>query len=169
MSSVRACFLLRIGPDLVSEPFEPNDAAVRRSLAQAQQRGHIDGALDVLDAKTPLACSDIWDHLDAVLVAWISALRELSLGAARSVAVFPDTRIECEMSALSHGRIHVEYELVNVDVDRESLEMALGDAARRLLDLADACQAQTPALTKLRAMVSPTATLHPTAPSLRQA
>ena len=170
MSSVRARFLLRIGPDLVCEPFDPDDPTVRESMAQAQQRGHIDGALDVNDAGKPLACSDIWDHLDAMLAAWIAALRELKNGAIRSVALFPDTRIECEMTALTLGRIQVEYELVETGVDREALDKGLCDAAQRLLDLADACQVQTSALAKLLALVSsPAATHHPTAPPPRQA
>lgn len=145
MPPLRCQLHLRVGADLIREPWET--AARAAAGASAQALGLVDGALDLGHGDDALCRADYWDHLDGLLLAWLEATHALRTGAPDAVVTFPDTRIEAELTA-GAADIHVAYEDVDATVAAQDLEAALRAAARRLLD------ALGPATSNLRALAA---------------
>jgi hypothetical protein len=139
---------LRVGADLVAEPFAA-DAALAGVVAAARRDDALDGALDLVDTDQPtkpLCRAEYWDRLDGLLLAWIAVVETLGAGADQGVIVFPDTRIEATLTR-DGDRVHVRYEDVDVTVALDALATALSDAAARLVGIVGA---ETSALRSLQ-------------------
>jgi hypothetical protein len=148
--SAHVTIAIRVGPELVPEPFSAGDPRIVEALSGVATDGYVDGGLDIVVQGQRLSWADVWDHVDAMLLAWLQALDEIAGGHPTALAVFPDTRVECELSRAGDKGVQIEYEDVDAVVDLQPLRDAIGDAAARLLELAATHSASSPALDKLR-------------------
>ncbi len=150
---VSAILSIRVGADLHEEPWDHLNLA--ETWGDATRNGGVDGGLLLQDTHqratgAHAACRpDLWDQLDGLLLAWLEALDALAAGATTAVVHFPDTRIECELTALPDDRVAVRYEDIDTTLPRISTQVALRDAAERLIE-AIGSGAATPALASLR-------------------
>jgi len=142
---------LRSGAELIAEPFDARSQAVVQAFVDAGREGGLDGGLDLQCAAGPLCHGHIWDRLDAMLLAWLSALDEIQTGTGAAIARFPDTRIECELVAVQPGRARVVYEDVDATVDVAELQVVIEEAAARLLAAAGESGQTTSDLARLAA------------------
>ncbi len=135
---------LRVGAELVDEPWAA-DLAVARAFADGCARGSLDGGLHISSGLGVLSRIETWDHLDALLLAWLVSLDALAEDD-DVVVVFPDTRIECALRRQADGSCRASYEDIDGQFDRESLSAAIDDAAARLHEAARRRDCSTPAL-----------------------
>ena len=156
-SKVTAVLSIRVGADLHEEPWDHLDLA--STWADATRNGGVDGGLLLLNSDLraagarPACRPDLWDQLDGLLLAWLDALDALAEGATTAVVHFPDTRIECELTALSDDQVAVRYEDIDAILPRVAAQVALQDAAKRLV-AATGTETATSALASLRARVT---------------
>lgn len=148
--SASVTIAIRAGATLLSESEASESSLVGPAFAYAADLGAIDGGLDIVCEGQRVSWPDVWDHVDGMLVAWLVALDELSAGAAEATAVFPDTRVECELRRVDDNRVAIEYEDVAATVDRAALQHALRAAAGRLLELTQAYGLKTDSLQALQ-------------------
>ena len=154
--SVQARLWLRLGAELVVEPWTADDCAtIARSTQDAAGRRladvGVDGALSLRADGADLCRDDLWDRLDGLLLAWLKGIDALSRDADAVTVEFPDTRIEAKLSQRDdHGtaQLHVAYEDIDAEVPRDALRAALEAAAQRLVAALGPC---TPALRELAA------------------
>lgn len=145
---------LRVGADLVAEPFDLSSVTFREAICHGAGvgiDGGLDGGLDIIADGARVSWPDVWDRVDGMLAAWLSALDRVAAGSAEATAVFPDTRVECVVSRVDDSRVRIEYEDVRATVAIAPLTIALEAAAARLLKVASAAGASTPALAILAA------------------
>ncbi len=151
MSRPVAHLHLRSGAELIAEPFDGLSDAMTHIVAEARRQGALDGGLELLCDSGPLCHGHIWDRLDGLLLAWLKALDEIEAGASEAIAVFPDTRIECELSACGAGRVKVAYEDIDAEVEGNALREVIEEAAQRLLAAVGTQTDATSALLQLAA------------------
>lgn len=154
MSGDRAELHLRVGPDLWAEPFRADDPALVEAIRAGARAGGIDGGLEIWCAGQRLGYAHLWDRLDGMLLAWLEALATLEAGADEALAVFPDTRVECELRRLSEHRVAIHYEDIDAQVTLTDLAALLEAACARLLSLTSEVGVDTTALRQLRAALS---------------
>jgi len=151
--SVAVIIYVRAGADLVDESAVAANPIARDCLANAGEDG-VDGGLDIRCGDQVLSWPDVWDRVDGMLASWIAALDAIADGADEAVAVFPDTRVECEIGRVGDIDVHIEYEDIAATVRRTDLHSALIGAAARLLDLVSDTPTKSPALQSLVARVA---------------
>lgn len=142
---------IRLGADLVEEPFHGAATQLDAAMRACEASGSIDGGLSIEVDGHQLCYPDIWDHVDGLLLAWTRALDEIRAGASEAVAVFPDTRVECELRRIGDNAVSIEYEDVAATVAMAPLQEALNAAAMRICAVAARHGVSTAALAQLHA------------------
>ena len=150
---VSVTIAIRSGATLLSEPYGTDDPRLATAFAEANQLGWLDGGLDIHTEAERLSWNDVWDHVDGMLLAWIEAIDAIAAGKPDAIAVFPDTKVECEMMAVGDKNVQIEYEDVAATVDVQALQDGLLAATERLLAIATAHDTTTPALKQLGARI----------------
>ena len=108
--AVLTTLALRVGPELISEPWSADVLAC--AATQSEQLRALDGALQITVGDRCACRLDYWDQLDGLLYAWLSVIATLTDGDS-GVITFPDTKIEAD--AWREGEVlNVQFEDVDV-------------------------------------------------------
>lgn len=149
MSQLVARLHLRVGAKLVPEPVLDGPDGLGWIVAEAARLDAVDGGLELQADQVTLCHSHIWDRLDGLLLAWLTALQEIVSGQDAATATFPDARIECEFSRREGGRVGIEYEDVDAVVELKPLLAVVEQAARRLVAMINTAGGDTGDLRRL--------------------
>ncbi|MCO4761762.1 MAG: hypothetical protein KC502_09675 [Myxococcales bacterium] len=147
-TTVTAKLALRVGADLADEPWDGHDLATTWEIAT--DLGGVDGGLFLAaPGRAPACRTDLWDQLDGLLLAWLTALDEIADGASEAIVHFPDTRIEALLTA--GDEVTVQYEDIDTTLPLDATRAAILSAARRLVAQS---AAKTEALRALQRRIS---------------
>ncbi len=157
--SVHALLWLRVGPELIAEPWQDTDcASIARAAELARAKGRadvgVDGALSLRTTGADLCRDDLWDQVDGLLLAWLHGLQALDAGTPAVTVEFPDTRIEAQLTLItadSTRRVQIRYEDIDAEVAFDALHEALRLASARLVRALGPC---TPALAELATLAA---------------